>query len=144
MNSPSRILGALVCAVCLLAFAESGRAQSNSEQLGIFKNYFVTGDYLVGGWVKGTSDGKLVTGTITIPDTLPNNGKQPPQAGVPSSVPVGADIVAAYLYWETVESTHPGSPTGVNGTFNGYAIGGVKLPLANPNGPQSWSGGGGR
>ena len=135
MNSLSRILGALVCVLCLLVFAEGGRAQSNSNQLAIFKNYFVTGDYVVGGWIKGASDGKLATGTITIPD-----GKQPPQANVPSSVPVGADIVAAYLYWETVESTNPGSQTGVNGTFNGYAISGANPP--NQNAPTSWSGGG--
>jgi len=141
MNSPSRILTAAVVCLCSGLFAQTGLAQ-NADQLGIFKNYFVTGDYVVGGWVKGASDGKLTTGTIAIPDTIPNSGKQPVQAGVVSQIPVGADIVAAYLYWQTVESTNVGSQTGVNGTFNGYAIAGVNLPLANPNAPTSWSGGG--
>jgi hypothetical protein len=98
------------------------------------QNYFVTGDYVVGGWViQGASNGSdLATGTITIPDP-----KQPNS----TSVPVGADIVAAFLYWETVESTsqlppHPGQ----TGTFNGFAITG-KI-LGNQNAPTSWSNGG--
>ena len=137
MNYPSRILYAfIVCVCCSTVVVQTGFAQ-NANQLSIFKNYFVTGDYVVGGWVKGASDGKLATGTISIPD-----GKQPAQPGVPSSVPVGADIVAAYLYWETVETTNGTPQTGVNGSFNGYSISGTNLPLANPNAPTSWSGGG--
>src|SRR5260370_14993264 len=81
----------------LLGFAQPGLAQN--DPLTIFRNYFVTGDYVVGGWVKGgTLDGALEKGTITIPDPLQN-----------TAVPPGADIVAAFLYWETVESTNPGA-----------------------------------
>ena len=94
------------------------------------KNYFVTGDYVVGGW-------DLTTGTIKIPDTV-----QAQATGVASpGVPVGADIVAAFLYWETVESSsqlppHPGQ----TGSFNGFAITGTIL--GNQNAPTSWSNGG--
>lgn len=94
------------------------------------QNYFVTGDYVVGGW-------DLTTGTIRIPDTV-----QASATGVPApGVPVGADIVAAFLYWETVESTsqlppHPGQ----TGSFNGFAITG--RILGNQNAPTSWSNGG--
>jgi len=96
-------------------------------------NYFVTGDYVVGGWVKGSSNGSLATGTLTIPDA-----NSVPATGVPP----GADIVAAFLYWETVESSNAGAQTGQQGTFNGYAITGSFLPSQTPNSPTSWSSGG--
>src|SRR4029077_13514257 len=116
------------------AFAPPAPAQ-NGTPLGIFKNYFVTGDYVVGGWVEGAPDGSgFAPGTISIPD-----GKQPAQAGVPSSVPAGADIVAAYVYWATVESNQS-SFAGQNGFFNGYPMTGTVL--GNPNAPVSWSSGG--
>src|SRR5712692_6495012 len=121
----------------LLGFAQTATPQ-NAPSLVLSKNYFVTGDYVVGGWVKGLSDGTLATGTINIPDTL-----QPSQPGVPTTVPAGADIVAAFLYWETVESTAlvPPNP-GKNGFFNGYAITGSFLPSPTSNAPASWSSGG--
>src|SRR5262245_52971631 len=141
MNSPSRILRVSVC-ICFAAMLTQLASAQNLPPLNIFKTYFVTGDYVVAGWVKGPSNGNLATGTITIPDTIPNNGKQPLQPGVSYQVPAGADIVAAYLYWETVESTNAGSQTGANGIFNGYPLTGDNLPVANPNAPTSWSGGG--
>jgi hypothetical protein len=54
-------------------------------------------------------------------------------------VPVGADIVAAYLYWATVESGKT-SFAGQTAYFNGYRIAGTVL--GNPNAPTSWSAGG--
>ena len=63
-------------------------------------------------------------------------------------MPAGADIVAAILYWQTVESTQT-TFVGQNGFFRplfkggpatGYAITGVVL--GNPNAPTSWSSGG--
>src|SRR6266851_5774264 len=84
----------------VFGFAQTALAQT-APSLVLSNNYFVTGDYVVGGWVKGSSNGTLATGTINIPDTV-----QGQATGVPSpGVPVGADIVAAFLYWETVEST---------------------------------------
>ncbi len=125
---PRILLGLMLPALFLLA--DSAWAQSNP--LTLFRNYFVTGDYVVGGWVKnGSLDGPLEKGTITIPDPL-----QPTAA-----VPPGADIVAAFLYWETVESSHSQSP-GKNGSFNGYAITGTFLPNPTSQSPTSWSSGG--
>jgi hypothetical protein len=113
------------------AEAQSASAQA-STPLQLFKNYIVTGDYVVGGVGLrglGQPDG-FAPGTITIPD--PNS--------VPSTgVPDGAEIVAAYLYWATVESSQSVF-AGQNGFFNGYAISGTIL--GNPNAPVSWSSGG--
>jgi hypothetical protein len=54
-------------------------------------------------------------------------------------VPPGADIVAAYLYWATVEKSQSAF-VGQTGFFNGYPI--VGTILGNPNAPTSWSSGG--
>jgi len=125
----------LICAAAVLAFvfgfAQTGLAQT---PLNFFKNYFVTGDYLVAGWVEASSNGVYATGTISVPDA-----RQPAQTGVPTSVPKGADIVAAYLYWATVEGNQ-NSFAGKQAFFNGYSITGAVL--GNPNAPVSWSSGG--
>src|SRR5438128_2696194 len=124
----------------LFGFARTTSAQNaasvttacSTTQLCLDNNYFVTGDYVVGGNV---FDGKIVnglaTGTITIPDPLQSTS---------TSVPAGAEIVAAFLYWETVESTNAGAITGQVGSFNGSTITGVVL--GNPKAPTSWSAGG--
>ena len=125
---------AIVSLGLLLAFgfSQSGLAQN---PLNIFQNYFVTGDYVVGGWVEGPPDfSGYAPGTISIPDT-----KQPSQNGVPAMVPNGADVVAAYLYWATVEGNQ-NTFAGQTGFFNGYPITGTVL--GNPNAPVSWSAGG--
>jgi hypothetical protein len=78
----------------LNGLVQSGFAQTGTNPLILFKNYFVTGDYVVAGWVEGSPDGSgYAPGSISIPDV-----KQPSQTGVPTTVPKGADIVAAYLY----------------------------------------------
>jgi len=126
-----RVTSSVAALVLLLVFGFT-RPASGQVVNGLTpsKNYFVTGDYVVGGW-------DLTTGTIRIPDTV-----QASATGVPSpGVPVGADIVAAFLYWETVESSaqlppHPGQ----TGSFNGFAIKGTIL--GNQNAPTSWSNGG--
>ncbi len=97
-------------------FAQSSWAHSGTNPLNIFKNYFVTGDYVVAGWSKGSNANGYTSGTISIPDTL-----QPAQAGVPSTVPVGANIIAAYLYWATVEGNQ-NTYAGQSAYFNGYAV----------------------
>ena len=144
-----RLMQAAAAFALLLAFgfAQPALAQ-NAPSLVLTNNYFVTGDYVVGGWVKTSSDGTFSTGRISIPDTV----KQPfPQAGVPTTVPAGADIVAAFLYWETVQSSNAGAATGAQGFFgpvnndgsvSSYAITGTFLPSPTPNAPTSWSSGG--
>jgi len=121
--------------VFLTGLVQSGFAQTGTNPLILFKNYFVTGDYVVGGWVEGPPDGSgYAPGSISFPDL-----KQPSQNGVPTTVPKGADIVAAYLYWATVESSQS-SFAGQHAYFNGYSITGTVL--GNPNAPVSWSAGG--
>ncbi|HEV2102811.1 MAG TPA: hypothetical protein VGR58_08525 [Candidatus Acidoferrum sp.] len=124
--------------LALFAYAPSGSAQTPTPlPLGLDNNYMVTGDYVVGGWTKTGSknvSGTLMsTGTITIPDPIAYGG-----ASFEQQVPVGADIVAAFLYWQSVESS--GTFAGQNGTFRGYPITGTIL--GNPNAPVSWSSGG--
>ena len=47
---------------------------------------------VVAGWVKAPPDGSgFAPGTISVPDTL-----QPSQAGIPATVPKGADIVGCF------------------------------------------------
>ncbi|HEV2465304.1 MAG TPA: hypothetical protein VGT04_15975 [Acidobacteriaceae bacterium] len=112
------------------------------EPLSIFANYFVTGDYVVGGvGLQGLGDSTgYATGYIHIPDSTvsPVTGGVQPNEQHP--IPAGADIVAAFLYWETVES--PQFPNaGQNGWFNGFPISGTSLVSAS-NAPVSWSSGG--
>ena len=103
----------------LTLFAQLGQS---ADALNYFKNYFVTGDYVVGGvGLRGTGVNGLATGSINI-----------------SGVPAGADIVAAFLYWETEESAP--SPVAMNGFFDGNAI--VGRVLGNPMNPACWSSGG--
>src|ERR1700676_2700502 len=104
----------------LALFVQSGRA---ADALNYTKNYFVTGDYVVGGvGLRGTGVGGFATGNITI-----------------SGVPAGADIVAAFLYWETDETTPV--PSAMNGFFDGHAI--VGDVRGDPMNPQCSSSGGG-
>jgi hypothetical protein len=123
----------LICAATVLAFvfgfAQTGLAQT---PLNFFNNYFVTGDYVVGGvGLRGLGVQGYATGNINIPDA----SYQPNASGVPA----GADIVAAWLYWETVESSQT-TFAGQQGFFRGYPITGSVL--GNPNAPVSWSSGG--
>jgi len=118
----------------MFGITEEGLAQTATPTpLSLSNNYMVAGDYVVGGWFKTTSDGTFATGTISIPDPQAYASNAPLQ-----KVPAGADIVAAYLYWSTVESA--GTNAGQQGFFRGYPIAGA--PLGNPNAPVSWSSGG--
>ena len=85
-----------MCLLLIVRFQPSAFGQNGTNPLNLFQNYFVTGDYVVAGWVKGAPDGSpYAPGTISIPDTLrPDQTK----SGVPATVPKGADIVAAFLY----------------------------------------------
>src|SRR5260370_37823773 len=67
----------------VFGFAQTALAQTNP--LNIFQNYFVTGDYVVGGWVKGSSNGTLPTGTINIPDTGQGQATGEPAPVVPAA-----------------------------------------------------------
>ncbi|HEV2617536.1 MAG TPA: hypothetical protein VGU63_13105, partial [Candidatus Acidoferrales bacterium] len=139
-NSRSRgiiFVAALLTGILAFGLVQPASAQTANQPLSLFRNYLVTGDYVVGGvGLRGTGqvDG-FAHGTISIPDTM-----QAQATGVlPKNVPAGADVLAAYLYWETVESSTT-SFAGQNGFFNGYPISGAIL--GNMNAPVSWSSGG--
>jgi hypothetical protein len=119
----------------LLGLAQTAFAQTGTNPLNLFQNYFVTGDYVVGGvGLRGTGVNGFAKGTITIPDPVQASATGAPSPGVPA----GADIVAAYLYWESAEFS--GSFAGQKGYFRGYPITGTAL--GNLNSPAVWSSGG--
>jgi hypothetical protein len=139
MKLPSPLL---VVAFCLmLGLAQTASAQNDNNPFQFGQNYFVTGDYVVAGvGLRGLGDGSgYAMGTITMPDanTVPAGG-----------VPAGAQVVAALLYWQTVESSQTSfagqtgffRPVFPGGPAQGYPIAGQVL--GNPNTPVSWSSGG--
>ena len=80
---------AIVSLVFVVLLTQTGQAQQ--EPLSFFKNYFITGDYVVRGvslWKKGEY-GKAVADI--------------PKLGGPDGVTPGADILAAFLYIQTAE-----------------------------------------
>lgn len=125
--SSSSLRTTILSCVVFAFLVQAGRAQ---DALQFFKNYFVTGDYRVAGTgLRGTGDASgFGTGVINMTD-----------------VPGGADIVAAFLYWETIEKTAtPSSGDGwfkAAGTAEFQAI--VGKPLGNTNAAACWSSGGG-
>ena len=139
-DAPGRLLQRTVPLALLFAigFAQAALAQS-TPPLNFGNNFFVTGDYVVAGvGLRGLGANGYATKQFTMPDA-----NSVPSAGVPP----GADIVAAILYWETVESSQTAN-AGQNGFFRpvfpggpqtGYAISGAVL--GNPNAPVSWSSG---
>ena len=92
---------AAALAFLLLIAAQTDRGFAASQPLKFFKNYFVTGDYVVAGvglWGRGVKG--IASGTITI-----------------SGVPADAEILSAFLYWQVVTSDGPESGT-KGATFN--------------------------
>ena len=114
-----------------------GTLTVNPGLLTFNNNYFVTGDFAVGSVpLLAAGDGTgFATGTINISSISgdPSNG-----------VPEGADIVAAYLYWQAVEWS--GYAPQANGFFRDYTITGEQLgsdlPFSPVPAPELVSGGG--
>jgi Bacterial Ig-like domain (group 3) len=136
---PVRVMMALGL-LLMFGFAQSVLAQTGTNPLNFGNNYFVTGDYVVAGvGLRGLGVNGLATQQFKMPDanSVPSTG-----------VPPGADIVAALLFWETVESS--GTFAGQNGFFRPMVPNGPATPgypiigaiLGNPNAPVSWSAGG--
>ncbi len=130
---------ALFLLLALLSIAtQSCFAQSVNGPLNFGNNFFVTGDYVVAGARLNEEESNgFATGTIKIPDANPGiRGAK--------SVPAGAQVVAALLYWQTVErsTTVPGqNGSGQNGFFRpvyqggpltAYPISGVNVTSQNP------------
>src|SRR3954462_8296778 len=82
------------------------------DALKFFKNFFLTGDYVVAGvGLRGLggqngSPAGLATGNISL-----------------TGVPADGDVVAAFLYWQVVSKDTLGPNSGsIGATFNGYAL----------------------
>ena len=103
-----------------LAFV-NGTLTVSPNALNFMDNYFVTGDYSAAGvdLHAVTPVSGMVTGTISI-----------------AGVPAGADIVNAFLYWQTAEN--PSSSPSGQAVFNGYAIIGNVLGSDLPLMGLSW------
>ena len=114
----------------LALFAQLASAQG---PLNYFQNYFVTGDYVVGG-VGLYNQGANPTGTINFSGVPCTSGPGLLASVVPCSAKgaVPADIIAAFLYWETIEPTSLTTPSATAGTFDGAANTIAGLPLGNP------------
>src|SRR5262245_37033976 len=85
------------CALALFLSVPLAQAQ----QLSYFKNFFVTGDYVAAGvGLQHTGVNGFATGSITID---------------PAKVPADAEVVAAYLYWQTISSSGAPDPTALAG-----------------------------
>jgi alpha-tubulin suppressor-like RCC1 family protein len=116
-----------------------GTLTVNAGLLTFNNNYFVTGDFAVGS-VPLVPPGEGSDGLATAEISIPNAGTPDPA----NTVPAGADIVAAYLYWQAVEWS--GYVPQANGFFRDYAITGEQLgsdlPFSPVPAPELVSGGG--
>jgi hypothetical protein len=148
LSCSSLLLAGFVCAT-ILSVASFAQAPLNFGN-----NFFVTGDYFVAGahgintnftTINGAS---YTTGVISVPD---------PNPGITGAnqLPKGAQIVAALLYWQTIEKAGvaPGAKgSGQNGYFRpllysttggpaapGYAFSGTNV---SPSSKVSWGPGG--
>jgi hypothetical protein len=101
------------------------------DALTFFKNYFITGDYVVGGvGLRDQGVNGIATGSVTI-----------------SGVPQDADVAAAFLYWQVVSKDSLGPDSGsVPVTFKSHPLRSVAGPLGKALGAGTapcWSSGGG-
>ena len=127
----------------VMGFGQTGFTQA-TPPLSFENNYFVTGDYVVAGAynMNQTVVNGMTTGVINVPDKNPSTGLRNPGITGATSVPTGAHVIAAFLYWETVESNN-NIGAGQNGFFavqgQSYALAGIPLPTQSS---VSWSSGG--
>jgi len=141
-SNPARSCTALLSAVAVTAYILVLPVAAEAQGLKFFKNYFHTGGHFAAGVsLNGTGSGGFAEKTITI-DADPS--------GV-TGLPPNADILAAFLYWETVTDASGNGTIGAK--FNGHPIGcppsGPCSPefkltrFLNPSGtPPCWSTGG--
>ena len=124
------------CAALCMAFAIAGlfmapAPASAQQSLKFFKNYFHTGGHFAAGVaLKGTGSGGLASGEITIAAATTNT----------AGVPAGAEVLAAFLYWQTITTSGGNGASGAK--FNNNSISQIAKNL-NPGGnPPCWSSGG--
>jgi hypothetical protein len=113
-RSCTALFRAVAITVCVLMLPVAAQAQG----LKFFKNYFHTGGHFAAGVsLSGTGSGGFAEKTITI-NADPN--------GV-TGLPADADILAAFLYWQTVTDASGNGTIGAE--FNGHPIG---CPASGP------------
>lgn len=108
-NAPGGARRRARLAAAVMAVAVALPLSGAPNPLRFFKNYFVTGDYSTAGvTLRGRASGGFANGSIAV-----------------NSVPDGADVIAAFLYWQTFEI---GSSTfGAQISFKGKAVNGRLL-----------------
>ena len=116
----------LLAAAALLAPA--ARADGGLEY---FKNYFVTGDALVSGvQLQHQGVNGFATGQVTVD---------------PAQIPAGAEIVAAYLYWQTIYRGAAPAPSALSGAkFKKNDIRGSTVLLGPASASPCWDDDGGK
>jgi hypothetical protein len=133
----SRRLAALASVIVpLLLFAQSGgRAAPLPISLDYSNGFLVTGNYVVG--------------TIDLPQQSGGNGFLTGTINMTgaSAVPAGAEILSAFLYWETITSEDPSQrQLQLNGVkFRGLGVDAVNIAYSSLTGATAscWSSGGG-
>jgi hypothetical protein len=102
-------------------FAQVAQARADDGgQLHYFKNYFVTGDFVVAGvGLRGKGVNGFATGKINMSEVPCTDGSSK-YVGCSKLGAVPADIVAAFLYWETEETSN--EPSSTIGYFRGNKI----------------------
>ncbi len=108
--------GTQVATTTVVELLVSKGPQPTENPLTLQNNYFVTGDYVSAGvTLRGTGVNGMATGTINIPTIAQSS----------QGVPDGADIIEAFLYWQTIESSPAAS--GGSGIFDGFPITGQQI-----------------
>jgi len=107
---------------------------ATAQELTPFKNYLVTGDYVAAGvGLRGRGVNGFATGDITIEEGVGAN-----------RIPAGAEVVAAYLYWQTITTraapVNP-EPAAAGARFDGYDLSQIAVRLGAGTAP-CWSDGG--
>ncbi len=127
----------------LALFAQAALAQG---PLNYFKNYFVTGDYAVAGvGLSGKAVKGSVTGTINFSGVPCTSAPGLFATVVPCTAKgaVPADVIAAFLYWQTIETT--ATPSYASGSFDATANNPntfISVALGNTNVAACAAGGG--
>src|SRR5215469_16839738 len=127
-TTATRALGPLAAGVLLSIVLPTHAARADGG-LGYFKNYFVTGDYLaVGVGLQHTGVNGFANGTLTV---------------APGQIPAGAEVVAAYLYWQTISSSGTPDPSVLQGAkFKGNDLSKLAVQLTQAGTAPCWSSGG--
>src|SRR4051812_4911869 len=125
VNAKTRCLVAFTAFAILCATGARSARAADGDALPYAKGYLLTGNYVAGGvdLAPQSKGNGFLTGTI-------------PMSGVPAN----ADILAAYLYWETISS----KISQVDGVlFRGSPVAVVKATSRALTGPTAacWSGG---